>query len=125
MMMKFRVTAPYVTIKTDAGTDGTAVRGFYEGAIVETSEESVEHLLRKGMVEEVEEPKPERVREPSAKDVLTEVGDDAEAAQAALEAEQAKEKPRKNLVDGLEAVIAAAAAGAGDGSGDDGSGDGK
>lgn len=120
MAGRYRVTAPYVTVK-----QADAVRGFYTDAVFEAEEGAVTHLLRKGMVAEVEEPKPERVREPSAKDVLTAVGEDAEAAQAALEAEQAKEKPRKNLVEGLEAVIAAAAAGAGDGSGGDGSGDGS
>lgn len=124
--MRVKVTAPYVTIKTVAGTDGPAVRGFYDGAIVDdVSEGDVEHLLRKGMVEVVEEPEPEPVKEPSVKDILAAVGDDSEAAKAALEAEQERSKPRKSLVEGLEAVIAAAAAGAGDGSGGDGSGTGN
>jgi hypothetical protein len=44
----------------------------------------------------------------TVKDVLAEVGDDAEKATAALEAEQASEKPRKSLVEKLEAIVAAA-----------------
>ena len=123
MAGRYRVTAPYVTVN-----QGDAVRGFYTDAVFEADEEAVAHLLRKGMVEEVEEveePEPEPVKEPSVKDILAVVGEDPEAAKAALEAEQEREKPRKTLLDGLEAVIATAAAGAGNGSGGDGSGDGK
>lgn len=43
-------------------------------------------------------------------EVLARVGDDPEAAAIALSHEQAKPRPRKGLIDGLEAVIAAAAA---------------
>lgn len=46
-------------------------------------------------------------REPSIDKVLTDVGDDRDKAEAALEAEQAKPEPRKTLVAKLEAVIAA------------------
>lgn len=113
--MRVRVTAPYVTIKSEQGTDGVAVRGYYAGAIVDVSEEAVAHLFRKGMVEEVEEveePQPEPVKEPSVKDVLAAVGEDSEAAAAALEAEQAKgDDARKSLVEGLQKVIAASSGG--------------
>jgi hypothetical protein len=113
MAGRYRVTAPYVTVK-----QGDAVRGFYTDAVFEADEGAVEHLLRKGMVEEVEEPKPEPTKEPSVKDILAAVDGDLEAAKAALEAEQAKSKPRKSLIEGLEAVIAADD----NGTGDDGSG---
>jgi len=112
--MRYRVTAPYVTVKTDAGTDGVAVRGYYTEAVFEADEEAVKHLLRKGMVEKFKEPKPEPAKEPSVKDILTEVGEDIEAARAALEAEQAKgDKARKSLVEGLEAIITAPPSGDG------------
>ena len=120
MAGRYRVTAPYVTVK-----QGDAVRGFYTDAVFEADESAVEHLLRKGMVEEVEEPKPEPARAPSVKDILAEVGDDPEAAATVLEVEQAKDKPRKSLVDGLEAVIAAAGGNAGDNGGGGSADDGK
>lgn len=110
MAGRYRVTAPYVTVD-----QGDAVRGFYTDAVFEADEEAVEHLLRKGMVEEFEEPQPEPVKEPSVKDILAAVGEDSEAAKAALEAEQERSKPRKTLVDGLEAVIAGAGNSTGDG----------
>ena len=102
-MGRYVVKAPYVTVKVE----GT-VQGFYDGAPFEAEAGDVEHLLRKGMVEELKEPKPEPAREPSVKDILAEVGEDPEAATVALEAEQAKgDKARKSLVEGLEAIITA------------------
>lgn len=43
----------------------------------------------------------------SVDDILDAVGDDKTQAAAVLEAEQAQKKPRKSLVSGLEAVLAA------------------
>jgi hypothetical protein len=40
-------------------------------------------------------------------DILAEVGDDKEKAQAALDSEQGQTKPRKSLVEKLQAVLAA------------------
>lgn len=45
--------------------------------------------------------------EGSVAEVLERVGADSEAAAVVLEAEQAKDKPRKSLIEGLESVIAA------------------
>ncbi|NHA02030.1 hypothetical protein G5V59_26945 [Nocardioides sp. W3-2-3] len=42
-------------------------------------------------------------------DVLASVGNDADKAQAALDAEKAKDKPRSTLVAKLENIVAAAA----------------
>lgn len=124
MAGRYRVVAPYVTVN-----QGDAVRGFYTDAVFEADENAVANLLRKGMVEKVDEvEEPEPVKEPSVKDILAAVGDDSEAAKAALEAEQERSKPRKTLVDGLEAVIADAGngTGAGDNTGaGDSTGDGK
>lgn len=55
-------------------------------------------------------PKPEPAVEDgvpvgSVDEVLEAVGDDKAKAAEVLEAEQAKEKPRKTLVEGLEAVV--------------------
>jgi hypothetical protein len=50
----------------------------------------------------------EEFGEQNVADVLAGVGDDADLARAALDAENAKEKPRATLVAGLENVIAAA-----------------
>lgn len=107
MAGRYQVTAPYVTVKQD-----DAVRGFYTDAVFEADKEAVAHLLRKGMVVPFKEPEPEKPKEPSVKDILAAVGEDPEAARAALEAEQEKgDKARKSLVEGLEVVIASAAAG--------------
>ena len=43
--------------------------------------------------------------EGSVSDILAAVGDDPEAAVAALETENARDKPRKTLVAGLQSVI--------------------
>lgn len=56
----------------------------------------------------------------SVKDVLATVGDDPVLAAEALEAEEAQAKPRKSLVEQLEAIIAAVDADEGE---DDGEGD--
>ena len=107
MAGRYQVTAPYVTVN-----QGDAVRGFYTDAVFEADKEAVAHLLRKGMVVPFKEPQPDAPREPSVRDILAAVGEDPEAAKAALEAEQAKgDKARKSLVEGLEAVIATAAGG--------------
>lgn len=45
----------------------------------------------------------------SVKDILADVGDDKAKASEYLEAENAAEKPRPSLVEGLQAVIAAEA----------------
>ena len=113
MAGRYQVTAPYVTVK-----QADAVRGFYTDAVFEADKDAVAHLLRKGMVREFEEPKPEPTKEPSVKDILAAVGDDPEAAATMLEAEQEREKPRKSLIEGLEAVIAAAGNGNGGSAGD-------
>ena len=119
MAGRYQVTAPYVTVKQD-----DAVRGFYTNAVFEAEKEAVAHLLRKDMVVPFKEPEPEKPKEPSVKDILAAVGEDPEAAAAALEAERAKVKPRTSLIDGLEAVIAAAGDGDPDGDPDPGAGDG-
>lgn len=62
--------------------------------------------LQVEVAEELAAPKPPKVSE-----VLAQVGDDPEAAQAALDAEQARENPRTTLVDGLQKIIDAATGG--------------
>lgn len=51
---------------------------------------------------------PDVVEDHTVAEVLAEVGDDSVKAQAALDAEQAAEKPRKSLVAALSKVVEAA-----------------
>lgn len=53
--MAYRVTAPYVTAKVRSDIDGVKVAEFYSGAVLPeaTEQDSVKHLLAKGMIERV------------------------------------------------------------------------
>jgi hypothetical protein len=63
------------------------------------------HLVELGASEEGTQGEPTTVDE-----ILAAVGDDAEQAAAYLDAETAKDKPRKGLVEKLEAIIEKATA---------------
>lgn len=104
----YRVTGEYVTLKVKDSSGASVVAGFYKGGIVsDVDPESLEHHLNKGMLEVVEEVEetPEAPKEPTVDEVLADVGEDKEKAQAALDAEQAKEKPRATLVGKLESIL--------------------
>lgn len=58
-----------------------------------------------GAFVEDEEPEAEAPHPDTVEGVLAEVGDDKEKAQAALDAENAKEKPRSTLVGQLEQIL--------------------
>lgn len=68
-------------------------------------------LLQAGFLKEapVEPSSDDADADGSVKGVLAEVGEDKEKAQAALDAEKAKDKPRTSLVTKLEAILAAGA----------------
>jgi len=57
--MAYRVTAPYITVKI-SGMSGVEVRGFNAGAVLPEGvlEESIEHHLRKKMIEPLAQPEP-------------------------------------------------------------------
>lgn len=106
-----KVTGPLATPYLDTGERIY----LYEGAELPSNlrKGEVKRLTELGLVSEVEVEevddneggsKPAKVD-----DILAEVGDDKEKAQAALDAENASAKPRTSLVAKLEAVIAAEA----------------
>lgn len=59
MANRYRVTAPYVTLKVKDGAGGEVVVGYYEGAVVENvAKESVDAHLESEMIEKLEDPEP-------------------------------------------------------------------
>jgi len=112
MATSYRVVAPYVTLKVKDTNGKDVIVGYYDGAVVtddQVDAESLKHHLDSGMVEKVEDAPaeaPAEPKEPTAKEILDEVGDDRDKAAAALEAEQAKgDKARSTLVAKLEAIV--------------------
>jgi hypothetical protein len=70
-----------------------------------------EDAVRYGLVKPTKDEKPvlaaeTAAEEKTAAEILADVGDDADKARLALEAEQASDKPRKTLVAKLESVAA-------------------
>lgn len=104
------VTAPCVMI---ANEETGQFSHFYEGATIPAgyNDERVAQLVEEKMVRKADpSPKSEsdstKAKAPSVDEILAEVGDDKDKAAAALAAEQGVAKPRKSLVEKLEAVIA-------------------
>lgn len=93
----YRVTAPYVTLKSKSELGGDVVLGYYEGAIVpETVDaEDLARHIRKGMVEKVEGAELKAVQKQQADQAKAEAAedkaDDKEGQEAikAAEAEKA------------------------------------
>lgn len=105
--MGYKVTAPLVVIANADGKSGDWYG--YEGALVPAglNDDRAKQLADEGMLEKV---KAEKAADPDSKpatvdDILAEVGDDKEKAAAALEAENASDKPRVSLVGKLQAVL--------------------
>lgn len=91
-----------------------------QGDVVPADADDLDTLSLVGAVVAVEVPEevaPAASAPTSVKDILAEVGDDVDAAKAALAAEyEAKgDRARPSLVESLEAIINAAAADKGDG----------
>lgn len=87
----YRVTAPYVTVRLASPTGGETVLGFYEGGVLPDSAvpESVQILITKGMVEEIEGPEAKAIEKSHAEQKKAE--EDA-AAQRTKDAEAAGKK---------------------------------
>jgi hypothetical protein len=68
----------------------------------------VPNAVGQSLCEQVDNWRPVGGAQPTVKEILAEVGDDPDAAEAALNAEQATDSPRPKLVGALEAVIASA-----------------
>jgi hypothetical protein len=120
--MSYAVTAPLVIARDTTGRQ----HHLYTGARLpeDIDPDQLEQLIDSGMVAEVEDDekpakkgksKSEKDDAPApdkpapVKDILAEVGDDKEKAAAALEAENALDKPRPSLVTKLQAVVDAEA----------------
>jgi hypothetical protein len=111
MTMAYKVTSALVVVRDDKG----AFHHFYEGAVLPAAgldDEHVAQLADEGMLKEVEvapatEPEPETTatKPTTVEDILAEVGDDKDKAAAALEEELASSKPRKTLLESLEAIL--------------------
>lgn len=104
--MTYTVIAPLVVMPHIDGTSGDGY--FYADAIIPDgyNDERCKELAEDGMLEKVKataaassDPAPDTVEA-----ILAEVGDDQAKAAAALEAENAKDKPRSTLVSKLEAI---------------------
>ena len=114
--MGFKVTAPLVLVapseQSDDLSDANAgPRYFYEKAVIPDgfNDERCKELVKEGLLEKVKADADSGSGDnpDSVDSILGEVGDDKAKAQAALDAENAKEKPRKTLVSKLEAVLKA------------------
>jgi hypothetical protein len=83
-------------VRTDSGTVS-----LHKGAAVpeDADQASVGRLVQFGVIGESGEPRP-----PVMADVLAEVGDDPGLALIALKEEQARPRPRKTLVEKLQAI---------------------
>lgn len=92
----YRVTAPYITLKSRSDTGGQVVLGYFEGALVpETVDlEDLARHIRKGMVEKLEGPEASAVEKQQAEaDKAQEVAaapEDKEGAEAVRDAETAR-----------------------------------
>lgn len=103
--MSYKVTAPLVVIANADPEKGGDWYG-YDGATVPEghNDERCKQLVKEGFLEVVDASadsgKPSTVDE-----ILDAVGDDPAKAAAALEEENAAKKPRKSLVEKLQAVV--------------------
>lgn len=106
-MSYYQVTQAAATVIAEDGTRSLLyLDDIFEGSGAD--EKHLQMLLKEGFVAEVEVivPEPDGPKPGTADHVLAEVGDDKELAQAALEEENAKDKPRKGLVADLEKILA-------------------
>jgi hypothetical protein len=92
----YRVTAPYVTLKSKSDQGGDVVLGYYAGALVpETVNlEDLARLIRKGMVEKLEGPEAKAVEKQQAEAKKAEeaaaVPEDKDGVEAVKDAEDAR-----------------------------------
>ena len=95
----YRVTAPYVTLKSKSETGGEVVLGYFEGALVPKAVdlEDLARHIRKGMVEKVE-----------GAELKTVQAQEAEAAKAEKAAAEPEDKEGAEAVKEAEADKAAA-----------------
>lgn len=102
--MSYKVVATAAVIPDEKGS----FHHFYEGAVLPDSLDQgrVKQLAEEGVLEKVKAAKSEDSgpKPGTVEFILNEVGDDPEKAKAALEAEQAEDKPRSTLVEKLEAI---------------------
>jgi hypothetical protein len=92
----YRVTAPYVTLKSKSEQGGEVVLGYYAGALVpETVDlDDLARHIRKGMVEKLEGPEAKAVEKQQAEAKKAQdtaaVPEDKEGAEAVQDAEAAR-----------------------------------
>lgn len=92
----YRVTAPYVTLKSKSDQGGEVVLGYYAGALVPESVdlEDLARHIRKGMVEKLEGPEAKAVEQQQAAAKKAEetaaVPEDKDGAEAVRDAEAAR-----------------------------------
>lgn len=110
--MSYKVKSPLVVVapsgkSDDLGDANNGPRYFYDGAIIPDgfNDKRCDELVKDGMLEKVEASKADGPSPDSVEGILADVGEDKEKAQAALDAEQAKEKPRSSLVGKLESIL--------------------
>jgi hypothetical protein len=97
----YRVTAPYVTLRSKAEAGGDVVLGYYAGALVpETVDlEDLARLIRKGMVEKLEGPEASAVQKQQAAEAEAarkrqDAPEDKEGVAAVRKAAEAKAKAK-------------------------------
>lgn len=104
--MPYKVTSPLVIVPNANRVNGDGY--FYIDGIIPDgfNDQRCDQLVKDGMLAKVEASH-DTADEKSNKveDILAEVGDDKDLAAEALAAEQAKPKPRKSLVEKLQAVL--------------------
>lgn len=107
--MSYKVISAAAVVKDASGS----MHHFYRDAVISGgfNDARCDELVEEGFLEKVTVSDDDSgADKPAAvKDILAEVGDDKDKAQAALDAENASEKPRTSLVAKLEAVLAASA----------------
>ena len=103
--MSYKVTSPLVIVPNADGTSGDGY--FYKDAVIPAgfNDKRANELVDEGMVEKVKADSGTSEKSDKVDDILAEVGDDKDKAQAALDAENAKEKPRATLVGKLEGIL--------------------
>ena len=116
--MGYQVIAPLALVAPaaksgDLSDANGGPRYFYEKAVIPDgfNDERCDELVKDGLLEKVKGDAPADTsgsENPDSVDaILAEVGDDKAKAQTALDAETAKDKPRKTLVSKLEAIVKA------------------
>ncbi|RDZ49311.1 hypothetical protein C5C07_20385 [Haloferax sp. Atlit-4N] len=106
--MPYKVTSPLVIVPNDDGVSGDGY--FYQDAVIPDgfNDKRCKELVKDGMLEKATADSGSdggSDKEPTVKEILDEVGDDKEKAQTALDAENAKDKPRASLVDPLQKIL--------------------